>query len=70
MSEGIPAVGRRNTSIHLWLWGDPHSIVLSTLISALLLFTACTLVPTQFVTKRLLGSLYEEIQRSAVKTAG
>jgi hypothetical protein len=61
MSEGIPAVVRRNNSIHLWLWGDVqwHSIVLSTLTSVLFLFAACIIVPAHFVTKRLLGILSE-----------
>ena len=56
MSDGIPAVGRRNNSMHLWLWGDvqQHSIVLSTLTVALLLLAACAFLPAHLVKKRLL----------------
>jgi hypothetical protein len=58
MSDGIPAVVRRNNSIHPWLWEDvqQHSIVLSTLTAALLLSAACTLIPAHLVTKRLFGT--------------
>jgi hypothetical protein len=71
MSEGIPAVVRRNNSIHLWLWGDVqwHSNLLSLLTSGLFLFAVCILVPAHFVTKRPLGML-SEMQRFAMKATG
>ncbi len=70
MSDGIPAVVRRNNSIHFWLWGDvqQHGIVLSTLTAALLLFAVCALVPAHPVTKTLLGTPYE-LQQSVMRTA-
>ena len=68
MSDGIPAVVRRNNSIHPWLWEDvqQHSIVLSTLTTAL--FAACPLVPAHLVTKGF-SVLLDELQQCAVKTA-
>ena len=70
MRDGIPAVVRHTNSLHRWLWGDTqqHSIVLSTLTAALLLFAARALLPAHQVKKRLFGTP-NELQQSAVKTA-
>jgi hypothetical protein len=69
MRDGIPAVVRRNNSIHLWLWRgvQQHSIVLSTLRAVLLLFAARALLPADQVKKRISGTPYE-LQQSAVFT--
>ena len=70
MCNGILALARHNNSLHTWLWGDTqqHSIVLSTLTAALLLFAACAFLPAH-QEKRDFGTPYE-LQQSAVKTAG
>jgi hypothetical protein len=54
MSDGIPAVGRRNNSVHLCLWADvqQHSIVLSTLTLAPLLFATRAFLHAHLVKKR------------------
>jgi hypothetical protein len=69
MRHGISALVRHNISIRLWLWrgGHQHSIVLSTLRAALLLFAARALVPADQVKKTLFGTPYE-LQPSAVFT--
>ena len=69
MRDGIPAVARHNNSLHTWLWGDTqqHSIVLSTLTAALLLFAACAFLPAH-QEKEAFGTPYELLQ-SAVFTA-
>jgi hypothetical protein len=69
MRDGIPAVVRRNNSIHRWLWRgmQQHSIVLSTLTAVLFLFAPCAFLPAHQVKKRLFGTPYE-LQQSAVFT--
>ena len=69
MRDGIPAVVRRNNSIHRWLWRgvQQHSIVLSTLTAVLFLFAPCAFLPAHQVKKRLFDNPYE-LQQSAVFT--
>jgi hypothetical protein len=59
MRDGIPAVVRRNNSIHRWLWRgvQQHSIVLSTLRAALLLFAARAFLPAHQVKRGFLVPL-------------